>query len=765
MFLHFRVLLPLFLLPGIAWAQDAPTPVSGGASEPEQTKDESASPTVTTSAPLPMRAFDSERSENIVDDDQIRERQAQSITDALDEEPGILIQSTNRGAGTLILRGLVGPENLIYFDGVRFNQSTFRTGPNQYLNMIDPWALRRIDVVRGPGSVLYGSGAMGGVLRMIPRELPDETVATSRFGFRSADTSAGASLDAGTGNETFSARAGVTARRHGMLRIGSNGSTNDPFVAAADGTTFLAQPYNEMFWRGGIGAGVGDHSVRVNYFGGSVTDAMRVDRVGDGEVRVYDNQDHLAYVTYEFDGPRGVDELHANVSWHRTSEDVRRYNCETTGVAIPGVDESPSRVADRDGCIDRDEGVLERQRLNRDLVDTLGTSFTGVSRLLDRELQITWGGDAYTDAVQSERSDAKAPDFVFEARDRGNFSDGSTYTTLGLFGTGRYDIWSNEADVFRAQIGARVENFSANAPNVTDQIGDVSYSFTGIVGSAGVTYLRGTDLNLYLHWNQGFRAPNLQESTVLGDSGNFYEVPNPDLGPERSDTFEFGAKVDWSDVIKLRPSLWVSLLSNRITREPTTFEGQAEIDDKTVAQRVNRDSAYFYGADLAARTHAWKGASLFGNVGWTDGAVEANGGDPNFMPGPLHGLLGSAESYENPRRLPPFQYLLGLRYEPDDSWFIEVFMQGAGAQDKLSPGDLDDQRICEAQLGVLYSELGEQCPGSGAWTTFNVRAGYRYEAMTLDFAALNLTDERYRRHGSGVPDGGISLGAQLTLEY
>ena len=720
---------------------------------------------VTTSARMPMAAFGSERSENIVDAEEIRREQAHSITEALRDEPGVLVQSTNRGAGTLILRGLVGPENLIYFDGVRFNQSTFRTGPNQYLDTIDPWALRRIEVVRGPGSVLYGSGAMGGVVQLLPHELPNETVAASRFGFRSADTSAGANVEAGTANATFSTRAGVTARRHGELRIGSNGASGEPFVAAADGTRFLAKPYEELFWRGGLGATLGDHTVRANYFGGAVIDAMRVDRVGDGEVRVYGNRDHLAYTTYELDGPSGVDNLRFNLSWHRTFEEVERHNCALVPTRSTGVEAPLDRVRDVGACIDRDPSIVQRRRLNTDLVDTFGSSVTGVSRLLDDDLTLTWGGDAYTDAVQSERADARPPDFDFEPADRGNFADGSRYTTAGVFGLGRYDIWSNATDVFRGHVGARVESFAATAPDVTEQLGDVSYSFVGLVGSAGLAYLHGTTLNLFLNWNQGFRAPNLQETTVLGDSGNFYEVPNADLGPERSDTFELGAKIDWVDAIRLRPSLWASLLSNRITREPTTFEGQSEIDGKEVRHRVNRDSAYFYGADLAAETHEWKGTALFGNVSVADGAVAADSEDPDFVAGPLHELFATSDAYENPRRLPPPQYVVGVRHEPAESWYVEFYLQGAAPQRKLGPGDLADQRICEARLGVLYAELGEECPGTDGWVTYNVRGGYRYEALAIDLAALNLTDERYRRHGSGVLVSGLSLVAQFTISY
>lgn len=752
------------ICPAVVLAQDVdfeqPDSTTGEAEEISGTEPV----TVTTSARLPMPAFDTERSENVVTDETIRRRQAKSITEAVEEEPGIHVQSTNRGAGTLMLRGLTGPENMIYFDGVRFNQSTFRTGPNQYLNTIDPWALRRIEVVRGPGSVLYGTGAMGGVVQMFPHQLPEETVADSRVAYESADNTAGVNLEGGTAIGDFSGRVGGTLRRHGRLRIGSTGG-QDIFVSGADGQEFLAQPYDEGYLRGGAGYEIGDHRFRLNYFGGLIGDAMRVDRVGDGEVRIYDNQDHLAYGTYEVDGPPAIDDLRVNVSFHRTVEDVERFNCAQVPISVAGVDEPYERVVDARECAQLEDAIIEKKRHNFDRVDTVGSSVTGVTRLLDERLSITWGGDGYSDSVISEREDASAPGFEFEPRDRGNFASNSTYTTFGLFALGRFDIWSWGPNVLRAQGGARVENFAAHAPGVTEELGTVRYNFTGVAGSAGLAYVSGTQLNAYLNWNEGFRAPNLQETTVLGDSGNFYEVPNPDLGPERSDTFELGTKVDWVDAIRLHPALWVSLLSNRITRAPTTFEGQSEIDGKQVRQRINRDSAYFYGFDLGAETQQWSGLAFYGNFSWIDGAVAVDEEDPTFEAGPLHDVLSSSEFYQNPRRLPPLQYLFGVRYEPEDSWYVGFFLQGNGAQTKLAPDDRDDQRICEERLGAFYSELGEECPGSPGWLTFNARAGYRYQGMMLDVAAKNLTDERYRRHGSGVPAPGFNLQAQLTLNY
>ena len=79
-------------------------------------------------------------------------------------------------------------------------------------------------------------------------------------------------------------------------------------------------------------------------------------------------------------------------------------------------------------------------------------------------------------------------------------------------------------------------------------------------------------------------------------------------------------------MIRLQPALWVSLLSDRITLEPRTLGGMAEVDGKEIRHRVNRDNAYFYGADLGFETHRWNGAALYGSLSWVDGGVRVAGG-------------------------------------------------------------------------------------------------------------------------------------------
>ena len=102
--------------------------------------------------------------------DQIIRLSPMSTPDAMSMMPGVWMQKTNHGGGSPFIRGLTGYQTLMLVDGIRFNNSTFRSGPNQYVNTIDPMTLQNIEVLRGQGSVQYGSDAIGGVAHFILRE-------------------------------------------------------------------------------------------------------------------------------------------------------------------------------------------------------------------------------------------------------------------------------------------------------------------------------------------------------------------------------------------------------------------------------------------------------------------------------------------------------------------------------------------------------------------------------------------------------------------
>jgi hemoglobin/transferrin/lactoferrin receptor protein len=92
-----------------------------------------------------------------------------TVPEALANTPGVMVQKTTHGHGNPFIRGFTGRQNLLLVDGVRINNSTWRSGPVQYWNTVDGFAMDRIELVLSQGSVLYGSDALGGTLNVLSR--------------------------------------------------------------------------------------------------------------------------------------------------------------------------------------------------------------------------------------------------------------------------------------------------------------------------------------------------------------------------------------------------------------------------------------------------------------------------------------------------------------------------------------------------------------------------------------------------------------------
>ena len=117
-------------------------------------------------------------------------RNSKLTTDALKMQPGVYLQQTTPGQGAAIIRGLKGSEVLHLVDGFRLNNAIFRNAPTQYLALVAPGGVDRIEVVRGAPASLYGSDAVGGVVQVLSH-IPSFDSSGSRgsafLGFDSAD--------------------------------------------------------------------------------------------------------------------------------------------------------------------------------------------------------------------------------------------------------------------------------------------------------------------------------------------------------------------------------------------------------------------------------------------------------------------------------------------------------------------------------------------------------------------------------------------------
>lgn len=686
-----------------------------------------------------QRAFEIARSVEVISRAALARALPESVADALQGAGGVHSQKTNAGAGSPILRGMVGVDNLILVDGIRYNNSTFRTGPSQYLALLDPWSLERVEVIRGPGSVWYGSDALGGVLNLVtlePRQLDGRLFGGSgRLLFQSATLGGGGSAQAEINAGLLSGYLGGTYLYHGELRAGGGVTQQLSDYARLGGRLKLNQDMG------------GGWSLTQAAMWNAIDGAGRVDSLGVGRVRNYDNQDLLAYVRLTRKGTGWGKLLRLNASYHQARELVLDWRCNTTESGV---------VLDRSACADAASDLLKLKEQLDDTVHTIGFFAAWEAQSWDGRFKLVAGADIYFDYVQSGAKEASADTtWAWKEKSRGSFSDGSTYATMGIFASASADVLKFDTWAWNLGAGVRFSGFQAQAQDVPG-IGDVDYQQYAPVFSATTKVLWSDMLNVYLDFSQGFRSPNLQESTVLGLSSKSYDVPNDDLLPAKSNALEFGAKLR-HPVVQVTAALFGNWMKDMFVRTELPKEKWAAmgiteemVGTLPVYQRVNTASAFYRGVEGSVTVGPFEGVSLFASAAWMDGDVED----------------ASGKSVQG-TRIPPLMGAGGVRFEQAD-WGLtaEAYVRWATRQENLGPEDYKDLRICEdpRNPGVLLSE--DACNGTPGWVTFHVRAGYSvWQSLQLNLALDNLSDEYYKYHGSGIYGPGFNVTASVSGTY
>lgn len=681
--------------------------------------------TVVTPAPQKGSSFDAERTHYVLDKATLEAAQVVDGVEAASRVPGVSLQRTNRGAGTPLIRGFAGIQNVVYVDDVRFDLSTFRTGPNQYAALSDPLGLDAVSVTLGPGAVLSGSGAMGGVLRYQTEGLrADEGFGGRALGrIASADGAMSGGLRLGGRSGPVSGWIGGSVQHHGTLRTGGKGSV--PLSA-----------FDRANWRAKVGVDLGDDWQLISaYTAHRVHHAYRTDKLQKGEIRRYDNDDHLAYLSLQRRVDHGaLRDLRVTASYHHLDDRVVRYGCA----------QRPDGAADDlSACVALNASTVERTRENLDTVDAFGLRASSELRWLDERLVLEAGVEGRLELVGSEGWDSKSGGAV-----RGTFSDGSYYGGADVFAQleGRPYVDPGRLELVLTG-GARLGSIFAHADDVPG-LDEVDYTQIMPAFSAGVRALLFNQLNVFASFHEGVRAPNLQETTALGDTGNFFELPHGDLGPERADSIEVGVRthLGWLRAEAVYFHTW---LSDAIVRTEVE-DGAAlypEAEGATVMQRVNAELAELDGLEIGLETGALMGISAFADLAWLQSDVTRVDG-----------------SVEPGRRIPPLQGRAGLRWASEIyTTSVSAAARWAAPQSRLSSGDTKDLRIC-ADPDQPWRTLGDACEGTPGWATLDLHAGISPKpGMRVQASVLNLLDVSYRHHGSGFDAPGIDV--RLSLSY
>lgn len=668
----------------------------------------------------------------------------QTTADLLGSSGEVFIQKSQQGGGSPMIRGFATNRLLISIDGVRMNNAIFRSGNIQNIISIDPYSVEKAEVLYGPGSVMYGSDAIGGVMNFTtlkPKFSEDGEVITSGKAstrYSSVNDEISSHLHINIGSKKWASVSSFSFNRYGDLRMGTNGPDfylRKAYVKRIDGIDVVISNEDAQL-QVPTGFQMGSFMQKVSFrpneewnfeYGftySTTTDYSRYDRL----LRYRDGLPRSAVWYY---GPQNwmMNRLTVTHQKERKLFDQLVLNLSTQSFEESRHDRDFGKTT----LYERFEKV-HAYALNVDLMKELSkrSKFLYGAELVYNDV-VSKGVD--TDIVTGISADGPAR---YPASD---------WMSAALFGTYQYQLTEKSM----LQAGARYNYFSMNAtfdttfykfPFVTAENQDGA-----LTGSLGVNYRPDDRWILRAGLSTGFRAPNIDDIGKVFDSEpGAVVVPNPDLKPEYAYNAEIDVARVFANRIKLDVSAFYTLLDQAMVRRDYTFNGRDSIvydGELSKVQAIqNAAKATVYGLQLAAEWKMDNGFSLFSHLTWQKGEEELDDGStsPLRHSAPMFGV--TRLSYKNK----------GLR--------LDLYAQYAS--------EVPFSAMPDSELGkdYLYPVDGEGNLYAPAWYTLNFKVMKQIsDVFSFTGGIENITDQRYMPYSSGLVAPGRNFIFSLNMKF
>lgn len=659
----------------------------------------------------------------------------QTTADLLEQSGQVFVQKSQLGGGSPMIRGFSTSRVLLVVDGVRMNTAIFREGNVQNVISLDANAIEQTDIIFGPGAVIYGSDAIGGVMNF-------STLSTPQFSFsqktkfslnylaryNSANSEKTSHVDFGFSKSKFASITSISFSDYGDQLMGSFGPEEylrnhyQSRINGKDSTFKNSNPQQQI--------GTGFHQLNL---------------MQKFKFRVNSNSDLSYGIHYSIssDLPRydrlieysGVDTL-KNAQWyygpqqwmmHNLNYDLRLnkrfFDNLKISLAYQFFEESRN---DRKMFNDN-----LRQRTEQ--VNAINSSLD-FEKTIDPKTRIHYGFDNVFNEISSTGI-IKDINSNLEEPTSTRYPDGSFWNSSSAYASLTRRILPEltfDAGVRFNLVLLRGEVDTGYFP-LPD--GSIDNNFKAINGSLGLAYLPNKKWKFNLNASNGFRAPNIDDISKIFDSspGNVV-IPNPDLKPEFLYALDLGASNNSWEPLKIQLNLYLSYLQNALSREDYNLNGQDSIiydGSLSQVQAVqNIGSARVWGIQASADLRIIKDLHILGSINYTKG--ETTDGDPLRHVSPIFGNTH-----------------LTYKYKLVDFDFYGNF-NGALNYDQLAESERDKP--------LLYADDENGNPYSPSWYTLNFRMSFQLsQKLKLQVGLQNINDARYRTYSSGIAAMGQSI--------
>lgn len=713
---------------------------------------------------------------------------SQNPADAL-QNAGLFVQKSQMGGGSPIIRGFEANRVLLVMDGVRMNNAIYRNGHLQNAITPDNNAMDQIEVIFGPGSLVYGSDALGGVVHF---RLKEPALASPQ---QNHNLSSGFLTRYASANNERSVNANVN--------IGGKkwaGFTNISYSQFGDLLSGSRRP-----------EGLEDFGKRNEYVDtdGKVVPNDNPDlQVGSG----YNQFNFLQKIRFQ---PN--DKIYFTASFVGSfSSDVPRYDAltETSGGTLKfknwyyGPQNhmlaslktrilSPTSIYDDATIIAAWQNIDEDRYDQRLTSEWLSTSLVDVSVFsltadFDKRLSSTsnhllnYGIDLNHNEVNATAFDQNEIDGTINSDVNARYpNEGNQYSALGIYTGYKF---KNQKENLTFDAGIRytfTRLFSKFGPEgavewPTIYRAGIEANNQALTWATGLNYQTRNSWKFRILAATAFRSPNVDDFAKFRFKGNFVTIPNPDLTPEKTFTVEgtIGKTIKLGSIqriLTVSATAFSTQLNDAIVRQNfqlpngnTSFVSHG--DTLFVQANVNTTNAHIYGVSGNLQLNWGKYWQLKSSLNYTKGTR-------NFTQSDDDGNIQIDQEVPQDH-IPPLYGKTSIIFSKN-KWTINATAQYNSAKKPedyaISSFELDNNtgnftpdRVGTAdnfEFSPVDPETGEFL-GTYGWTTFNFYTSYKLtKAFTINFAIENLTDVHYRRFASGISAPGRNFVISLRGNF
>ncbi len=668
----------------------------------------------------------------------------QTAADLLGISGKVFVQKSQQGGGSPMIRGFATNRLLYTIDGVRMNTAIYRSGNIQNVISLDPFSIERTEVLFGPGSVIYGSDAIGGVMSftsLSPQfSLEDKALISGNAltRYSSANQEATYHFNVNLGWKKWALVTSISSSNFNDLKMGSNGpeeylcpyyvvrqDSTDIITTNKDPKTQKPSGYSQINimqkirWKP-------NNNWDINY-------GFHFSETSD-----YDRYDR--HIRYKNGLPRYGEWYYGPQKWMMNNLSISNSN------KLMAYDELTFRLAHQ---------FFEESRISRDINKPIRErrieKVNAYSANLDFHKQTGLKNNLYYGfefVFNDVESTGRNENIVSGESVKGpsRYPDSEWYSYAAYI-SNKYDI----SEKINLQAGLRYSQFALNSVFETEfyplPFEKAELNDGALTGSIGVVYKPEENWIMSTNFSTAYRSPNVDDVGKVFDSEpGSVVVPNPNLNAEYAYNIDLSIAHILANVIKLDVTAYYTYLNNALVRRNYQLNGMDSIiydGELSKVQAIqNAAFAQVYGVQAGIEIKMPQNFSISSDINYQKGIEELDDGTTSPT-----------------RHAPPLYGNVSLQYSKN-KLLIKLF---AIFSDEKS---FDEMPIEEIGKDYMYASDEDGKPYSPAWYTINFKAMYQFtENFTISAGVENITDQRYRPYSSGIVAPGRNFIISLKAKF